>query len=80
MDNDFRRPSIANTPTERHSISERRGMLQDYDVGDQLELEDLTQNSDEGEEGGRKRTSFDVEDSDHPSPNGQVAKETKDRR
>lgn len=33
--------------------------MQDYDVENQFELGDLVEDSDEAEEGGRKRTSFD---------------------
>lgn len=33
--------------------------MQDYDVENQFELGDLAEDSDEAEEGGRKRTSFD---------------------
>ena len=35
--------------------------MHDYDVENQFELGDLVEDSDEAEEGGRKRTSFDGE-------------------
>lgn len=45
-------------------------MLADYDVENQFELGDLVEDSDEGEGGGRKRTSF---DGDRREPNGHAS-------
>ncbi|KAF2678058.1 DUF803-domain-containing protein [Lentithecium fluviatile CBS 122367] len=59
-DSGFRSPFLGGTPTVgRHSLGERRAMMHDYDVENQFELGDLVEDSDEAEEGGRKRTSFD---------------------
>lgn len=56
----FRSPFLGGNNGSRHSLAERRAMMHDYDVeNNQFELGDLADDSDEAEEGGRKRTSFD---------------------
>lgn len=55
----FRSPFLGANNGSRQNLAERRAMMHDYDVENQFELGDLADDSDEGEEGGRKRTSFD---------------------
>jgi len=61
QDSGYRSPFLGGSASGRHSIGERRAMMHDYDVENQFELGDLVEDSDEAEEGGRKRTSFDGE-------------------
>lgn len=72
----FRSPFLAGNGS-RTSMSDRRALMQDYDVENQFELGDLAEDSDEGENG-RKRTSFDDEDGQrqngHPSGGSTRAK------
>ncbi|KAH7128402.1 magnesium transporter NIPA-domain-containing protein [Dendryphion nanum] len=56
-DSGFRSPFLAGNGSARQS-SDRRALMQDYDVENQFELGDLVEDSDETEAGG-KRTSFD---------------------
>ena len=56
-DSGFRSPFLAGNGSVRHS-SDRRALMQDYDVENQFELGDLVEDSDETEVG-HKRTSFD---------------------
>ncbi|KAF1952197.1 DUF803-domain-containing protein [Byssothecium circinans] len=55
----FRSPFLSGNNNSRQDLGERRAMMHDYDVENQFELGDLTEDSDEAESGGRKRTSFD---------------------
>ena len=55
----FRSPFLSGNNGSRHDLGERRAMMHDYDVENQFELGDLAEDSDEGESGGKKRTSFD---------------------
>jgi hypothetical protein len=59
QDSGFRSPFLGASAGGRQSVGERRAMMHDYDVENQFELGDLVEDSDEAEEGGRKRTSFD---------------------
>jgi hypothetical protein len=58
MDGGFRSPFLAGS--RRNSAGDRRALMQDYDIENQVELVDLVEDSDEGSSGG-KRTSFDEE-------------------
>jgi hypothetical protein len=58
QDTGYRSPFLGSTGG-RQSLGERGAMMHDYDVENQFELGDLVEDSDEAEEGGRKRTSFD---------------------
>ncbi|KAF2660052.1 DUF803-domain-containing protein [Lophiostoma macrostomum CBS 122681] len=66
QDSGFRSPFLHGNGSARNSTSDRRALMQDYDVENQFELGDLAEDSDEGDASG-KRTSF---DEDHPRQNG----------
>jgi hypothetical protein len=68
-DSGFRSPFLHGNGSARNSTSDRRALMQDYDVENQFELGDLADDSDEGDASG-KRTSF---DEDHPRQNGGLA-------
>jgi magnesium transporter len=55
----FRSPFLGGNNSSRQNLAERRPMMHDFDVENQFQLGDLVDDSDEAEEGGRKRTSFD---------------------
>lgn len=74
----FRSPFLTSNGSARNSTSDRRALMQDYDVENQFELGDLAEDSDEN--GDRKRTSFDgarTSTNGRPSTGGiRVKKET----
>ncbi|KAF2261797.1 DUF803-domain-containing protein [Lojkania enalia] len=77
-DSGFRSPFLGGAGN-RHSMSDRRALMGDYDVENQFELGDLAEDSEDEADNGGKRTSFDEEtgaSNDAPRGSVRVQKET----